>query len=281
MFSIAEFRYWPEEKRIKYLEDLLNGDQADKLFEKIMDEGHGYKLHSEQSPDELLERTMREMHSTTSFLSKEDAKAFVDLAIYLEREQIADWLVGKKRSAVLEISCCMNEEVGVGIDTKLREKSSQTVTVVLERDMNMENDFGFFVKTAYPDIRDDRGVLTGETYEKEAAEKANKMQSELCRGYWNLRLSGHNVYLKEYGTDKALRVYFKVNNDEFRYKVSGRSSHSLKQKVDDQWMRINIKNMSQEIQSVCENINKIYNEAANNVIEFDKSKRDKFAVIER
>ena len=47
------------------------------------------------------------------------------------------------------------------------EKETSAVTVVLQRDMDGESPFGFYIKTAYADIQHENAILTGLQYTKE------------------------------------------------------------------------------------------------------------------
>lgn len=172
-------------------ETLRNMDQKtyqkmleDAAFDEIntmlnISKGHSQELHENITNEDLIKRIItEEKENISSFWDNESLKDGVSNVIAYRSQAITKWLFKEryefdnpKDYQKLCISADIGgDSVGHGFnnsDGVVKEKETSAVTVVLQRDMDGESPFGFYIKTAYADIQHENAILTGLQYTKE------------------------------------------------------------------------------------------------------------------
>ena len=172
-------------------ETLRNMDQKtyqkmleDAAFDEIntmlnISKGHSQELHENITNEDLIKRIITEEKlNISSFWDNESLKDGVSNVIAYRSQAITKWLFKEryefdnpKDYQKLCISADIGgDSVGHGFnnsDGVVKEKETSAVTVVLQRDMDGESPFGFYIKTAYADIQHENAILTGLQYTKE------------------------------------------------------------------------------------------------------------------
>ena len=172
-------------------ETLRNMDQntyqkmlEDAAFDEIntmlnISKGHSQELHENITNEDLIKRIItEEKENISSFWDNESLKDGVSNVIAYRSQAITKWLFKEryefdnpKDYQKLCISADIGgDSVGHGFnnsDGVVKEKETSAVTVVLQRDMDGESPFGFYIKTAYADIQHENAILTGLQYTKE------------------------------------------------------------------------------------------------------------------
>lgn len=172
-------------------ETLKNMDQntyqemlEDAAFDEIntmlnISKGHSQELHENITNEDLIKRIItEEKENISSFWDNESLKDGVSNVIAYRSQAITKWLFKEryefdnpKDYQKLCISADIGgDSVGHGFnnsDGVVKEKETSAVTVVLQRDMDGESPFGFYIKTAYADIQHENAILTGLQYTKE------------------------------------------------------------------------------------------------------------------
>lgn len=172
-------------------ETLRNMDQKtyqkmleDAAFDEIntmlnISKGHSQELHENITNEDLIKRIItEEKENISSFWDNESLKDGVSNVIAYRSQAITKWLFKEryefdnpKDYQKLCISADIGgDSVGHGFnnsDGVVKEKGTSAVTVVLQRDMDGESPFGFYIKTAYADIQHENAILTGLQYTKE------------------------------------------------------------------------------------------------------------------
>lgn len=172
-------------------ETLRNMDQKtyqkmleDAAFDEIntmlnISKGHSQELHENITNEDLIKRIItEEKENISSFWDNESLKDGVSNVIAYRSQAITKWLFEEryefdnpKDYQKLCISADIGgDSVGHGFnnsDGVVKEKETSAVTVVLQRDMDGESPFGFYIKTAYADIQHENAILTGLQYTKE------------------------------------------------------------------------------------------------------------------
>lgn len=142
-----------------------------------INKGHTLDLHSGLTDMEMLTRLIKDnKESISCFTEIEEYPILTRIgdAIVVEAQKVAAWACSKRNEftdpreynrLVLNVDLNYDEPVGIGFNKDLEKIITDHVKVVLQRDMSGENNFGFYVLTAYADL--DKGFPTGERYEKE------------------------------------------------------------------------------------------------------------------
>lgn len=172
-------------------ETLRNMDQKtyqkmleDAAFDEIntmlnISKGHSQELYENITNEDLIKRIItEEKENISSFWDNESLKDGVSNVIAYRSQAITKWLFKEryefdnpKDYQKLCISADIGgDSVGHGFNNSegvIKEKETSAVTVVLQRDMDGESPFGFYIKTAYADIQHENAILTGLQYTKE------------------------------------------------------------------------------------------------------------------
>lgn len=172
-------------------ETLQNMDQntymkmlEDAAFDEIntmlnISKGHSQELHENITNEDLIRRiTTEEKENISSFWDNESLKDGISNVVAYRAQAITKWLFKEryefdnpKDYQKLCISADIGgDSVGHGFSNNngvVKEKETSAVTVVLQRDMDGESPFGFYIKTAYADIQHENAIFTGLQYTKE------------------------------------------------------------------------------------------------------------------
>lgn len=172
-------------------ETLKNMDQntyqemlEDAAFDEInamlnISKGHSQELHENIANEELIKRIItEEKENISSFWDDESLKDGVSNVVAYRSHAITKWLFKEryefknpKDYQRLCISADIGgDSIGHGFSNNngvVKEKETSAVTVVLQRDMDGESPFGFYIKTAYADIQHENAIFTGLQYTKE------------------------------------------------------------------------------------------------------------------
>lgn len=145
---------------------------------------------------------------------EESAEGLVEALLYEKVKDIAKWLSSENQRP-LTLTLNMREYVGKGIDTSFKEKTTDVLTVVLQKDRDVLNDFGFHVKTAYPNIKHEDARYTGKSFQKEALEILKTEESSLCKGFWGLAMSGFEPFVSNKNAET--KVIVPLTPDKIEY----------------------------------------------------------------
>lgn len=172
-------------------ETLQNMDQntymkmlEDAAFDEIntmlnISKGHSQELHENITNEDLIRRIItEEKENISSFWDNESLKDGISNVVAYRAQAITKWLFKEryefdnpKDYQKLCISADIGgDSVGHGFSNNngvVKEKETSAVTVVLQRDMDGESPFGFYIKTAYADIQHENAIFTGLQYTKE------------------------------------------------------------------------------------------------------------------
>lgn len=172
-------------------ETLQNMDQntymkmlEDAAFDEIntmlnISKGHSQELHENITNEDLIRRIItEEKENISSFWDNESLKDGISNVVAYRTQAITKWLFKErykfdnpKDYQKLCISADIGgDSVGHGFSSNngvVKEKETSAVTVVLQRDMDGESPFGFYIKTAYADIQHENAIFTGLQYTKE------------------------------------------------------------------------------------------------------------------
>lgn len=190
--------------------------------------GHTLEYHANQTDMQLIGRIMRENKQIAStFADTEDypVLSMIGDAIANKSSEVTDWIMSKRSEFathsdyelfVINLDLGQDEPIGFGFKPDLQKYATDTITVVLRRDNSGENQFGFFVLTAYPDV--EKGYPINVKY------KANELLEET-----NL-----SVIEKMKLSIKEMPVQCKIDIDNFTEKQE--LSILFKEKTGEQYM---------------------------------------------
>lgn len=216
--NFRAFKEKSVEEQIEYLCDALDGkfvnDNIDAVREQLFAPGHTTIAHQNISSEEILTRTISELKAISAFETEESAESLVEALLYDKIRDVALWL-NSENPRPLALTLNMREHVGKGVDTDFNEKTTNVLTVVLQKDRDVMNDFGFHVKTAYPNILHEEAQYTGRNLQKEALQVLAKTDAELCRGFWGLKMSGFQAFVNNKSADTKISVYFSQENTKY------------------------------------------------------------------
>lgn len=210
----------------KYEELLINTafDNPESLTN--INKGHTKVIHVGQTDSQLLERIAKEdKNSVSSFtdLAEYPILSRIGDAIVNQATIIAGWACSKRNEfsdmrdynrLTISVNLNYDEPIGTGFNDQLEKYVTDTIKVVLQRDMSGENSFGFYVLTAYPDI--EKGIPTGEVYEENDIIKNNKNLSVLEKIKFGLRKDDvfSQIGIDKYTGTERLFLMHKISNSE-------------------------------------------------------------------
>ena len=188
--------------------------------------GHALNLHADKTDMELLSRMVRENKSEAStFIEIDDYPIISRIgdALANKAPDIANWACSKRNEfsdsreyhqMVLDVNLGYDEPIGFGFKSDLEKYATDTIRIVLQRDNDGENQFGFFVLTAYPDI--DKGISTGVKYEaNDILGKADELtileKMKLGAREFSVKT---NIETNKFTGEQELAVLAKINNKE-------------------------------------------------------------------
>ena len=163
----------PEQVKDKLVDALWD----DYTFTTRPDKGHSAEIHVSKSDAELLSPIAHnEKHYSSCFNDQDVADDMIQNALIYKAQDIVKWIQQDRYSFLngkdyQEFAFSLNmgegESIGRGFNDKLEELESPVVRVVLQRDFDLDTQFGFYVKTAYVDITCQEAELTGKSYTKQ------------------------------------------------------------------------------------------------------------------
>lgn len=178
----------------------------EKLEDAVMDDvacilnvnkGHSSVLHAGQSMNDMVSRLIKEEKQIVS--SFYDAGTLVDVlqdAIYFKAQNISTWITSSKidfddpkKYHTLSFTLDMKDgPLGHGITKEGKELSTPSVTIVLQRDISEESPYGFFVKTAYPELTYQKAEETGLKINiQDFIENKLNFESTIEKAYYGLK----------------------------------------------------------------------------------------------
>ena len=191
--------------------------------------GHTLETHTEKTDQELVERLIKENKEfSTCFYEIENNPDFDDYSLYqaiidgltYKIDEIADWIKNDRSSSFKVSVNVMDEPIGYGYDKELKKYKSPYISIVLERDCNEYNNYGFYVKTAYPEISMDMGIETGERYDTELVLQSDNIEKyEKIRGLLNTQFANNeNITIRvskdKKTNEKFLKITASIGKDE-------------------------------------------------------------------
>ncbi len=156
---------------------LRNALWDDYTFTTRPDKGHTAEVHVAQSDAELISPLAHnDKHFSSCFKDQYTADDIIQNALIYKASDIVKWIQKDRYSFengksyqeyAFSLDMGEGESIGRGFNDKLEELESPVVRVVLQRDFDLDTQFGFYVKTAYVDIICQEAELTGKSYTKQ------------------------------------------------------------------------------------------------------------------
>lgn len=218
--SLREFSEYSPQRQEELIRNWLDKQTS---LEQLLKKGHSNELHCGQSDKELLQRTIDEFKTCSSFANEDTVLDAANEMIYYYAKEIAQWLSNRSRDPKDRIfvrTAEIDDLNGYGIDENFNKKFTDRCTMVLERDMSASYDgkFFFYVKTIYPDI-DKETSRPVANLRKEAQEVllSSEKTDDITKTFWALKTSGYDVSYRMHPTH-GLCIY--GNYDVGPYKCS-------------------------------------------------------------
>ena len=188
----------------------------EKLEDAVMDDvacilnvnkGHSSVLHAGQSMNDMISRLIREeKQAVSSFYNSDSLIENLQDAVYFQARNISDWISSNRidydnPKNYQEIAFSMHmadESIGQGVLKNGKIMESSEMIIVLQRDISGESPFGFFVKTAYVDVQNEKSVEIGKIDLNKFIQKDMHFDSDIQRTYFTIRnkYPSENIQLK-------------------------------------------------------------------------------------
>lgn len=231
----------------------------EKLEEAVMDDvscilnvnkGHSSVLHAGQSIDDMAMRVVKEgKQAVSSFYNAESLIENLQDAVYFEAENITNWITSdridfKKPIDYQQIVFHMNmanEAIGQGVSNDGRLMETSEMTIVLQRDLSNESPFGFFVKTAYADIENEKAVQIGTVDFAKTIQESQDFDSSIQKAYFALRnkYPEENIQLKSQNGHEFIQI-MKNSDDGKLIAFIDESGTSIKQYGDKECKKLTL-----------------------------------------
>lgn len=231
----------------------------EKLEEAVMDDvscilnvnkGHSSVLHAGQSIDDMAMRVVKEgKQAVSSFYNAESLIGNLQDAVYFEAENITNWITSdridfKKPIDYQQIVFHMhmaNEAIGQGVSNDGRLMETSEMTIVLQRDLSNESPFGFFVKTAYADIENEKAVQIGTVDFAKTIQESQDFDSSIQKAYFALRnkYPEENIQLKSQNGHEFVQI-MKSSDDGKLIAFIDESGTSIKQYGDKEYKKLTL-----------------------------------------
>ena len=231
----------------------------EKLEEAVMDDvscilninkGHSSVLHAGQSIDDMAMRVVKEgKQAVSSFYNAESLIGNLQDAVYFEAENITNWITSdridfKKPIDYQQIVFHMhmaNEAIGQGVSNDGRLMETSEMTIVLQRDLSNESPFGFFVKTAYADIENEKAVQIGTVDFAKTIQESQDFDSSIQKAYFALRnkYTEENIQLKSQNGHEFIQI-MKNSDDGKLIAFIDESGTSIKQYGDKECKKLTL-----------------------------------------
>lgn len=231
----------------------------EKLEEAVMDDvscilnvnkGHSSVLYAGQSIDDMAMRVVKEgKQVVSSFYNAESLIGNLQDAVYFEAENITNWITSdridfKKPIDYQQIVFHMhmaNEAIGQGVSNDGRLMETSEMTIVLQRDLSNESPFGFFVKTAYADIENEKAVQIGTVDFAKTIQESQDFDSSIQKAYFALRnkYPEENIQLKSQNGHEFIQI-MKSSDDGKLIAFIDESGTSIKQYGDKEYKKLTL-----------------------------------------
>ena len=187
--------------------------------------GHTKELHTDQTDMQLISRMLKENKNMASAFTEINGYSVLERigdALYYKSAEITDWIYKERfefpnvkaySELVLNLELCP-EPIGHGFRPNLEEYETNQIVIVLRRDFDKENQFGFYMITAYPDI--EKGKPTGKKYNEIDllnGENNSSVLEKIKAGLTNIPVNA--IIDFDFHTERQeLSVYCNVSNFE-------------------------------------------------------------------
>lgn len=181
--------------------------------------GHASELHALMNDLDMVKRIIKEDKSfVSSFANKDFMYENIADAIYYKAGDISTWMTSERYefsdpkdfheyTLTLDMG---GDPIGTGYDKELNEKESSYITIVLQRSLDNESPLGFFLKTAYVDIRGEHGIKTGKNFDIKHLEQDYKILKEnkweMLRFALKQKYPNHNIFLRKNNGEQSLVI---------------------------------------------------------------------------
>ena len=218
---------WDEENYKKELTDALFSYSG--YNSVILTTGHTIETHTEKDNQELSERLINENKEYVScfydFKSLEELEEYSINDLLIDGlankiNEITNWIKnGSSQTLILTVNVT-DSDIGFGYNNSLRKYSTEYVSIALQRDCNDCNNYGFYIKTAYPEIRPGFGKEIEDRFDTEIILNSNKINKyDKIKGLLVSKYGEEeNIHIKTYvdkrSYEKNLRLSLSINKDE-------------------------------------------------------------------
>lgn len=115
------------------------------------------------------------------------------------------------------------------------------MTIVLQRDLSNESPFGFFVKTAYADIENEKAVQIGTVDFAKTIQESQDFDSSIQKAYFALRnkYPEENIQLKSQNGHEFIQI-MKSSDDGKLIAFIDESGTSIKQYGDKEYKKLTL-----------------------------------------
>lgn len=233
-----------------------------------INKGHTITTHTDLNDMELVKRMLSENKDITSNFA--DIKDYTELnmigdAIINQSVQISDWACSKRNEFsdprdynkfVMEVDLGYPEPIGYGFKSDLQKYATDTIRVVLQRDNSGENQFGFYVLTAYPCV--EKGYPEETKFEeKDLIEKKNEL-SVLEKV--KLGLKGYpvetRIYYDNYTEKQKISISFSTSKMERFIAYMAEDELKIKHIIEDKFEPVSKAKIKAECPELAGAINK-------------------------
>lgn len=208
--------------------------------------GHTQDYHCGLSDDQIIDRIKYDNKDAgSSFYSKEDMNRCIITALKENKEKIAEWLMTKPKHKDFAIyqKNISDSPIGHGFTKDMEEIATRDAVVVLSTHGNdILTEFGFIVKTAYPDVSESainkgNAWKTGMIYEKEQSGDIMDKLYNATIGLPKIKVDRYDDTIKYTLSPKSLNghpLYMFCDKDQ-----DGNISVNLKIKDDTHFRKLN------------------------------------------
>lgn len=197
-------------------------DQVDDMLN--ISKGHSRDLHENLSNEKLIQRIISEDKDNTScFWDEETLKEGISNVVAYRSDEITNWLFKNRfefQSPKDYQTICIAADIGgdsighgfVKEKDNIIEKETSAVKVILQRDMDGESPFGFYIKTAYADIEYPSSIRTGLEYSKENIVNNPNIifDSDISKLYYTINGKYDNITMFQRTDTKTRKPYLKI-----------------------------------------------------------------------
>lgn len=191
-------------------------------FAANISQGHAKNIHIESNDVDLIKRaSFKDVTWASSFQDNESFDDYVTDSISYKAHEIADWILSdrqdfKNASDYFTKDFLVDfkdEEVGYGYKSgDLSRYSTSAIKIVLQRDMTGDSPFGFYLKTAYPQMNEP--VKTNISFTEDYFEKLNEKEMSVPQKlFFYAQTIGIKGYVKNIDNEDTFIVNCPVDNN--------------------------------------------------------------------